>query len=107
MLEDRDILDLTCGVPESGRGNPHNYMYSWIHVTTGQTYTSLTDKLTIDSNTLDVTLHDGMWQCQAENTVGQSQAGSLQIIVNGQYILFMRSGYTGMESMCTIQDRKL
>ena len=81
VVEDVDNLVMTCTV-DGSPGNPATYTYHWTSPIGDSSETSST-QLTVSMADLDATLHDGTWQCQAENAGGKSLADNLGITVNG------------------------
>jgi len=42
--------------------------------------------LIIEYNMINITRHDGEWQCKIGNVMGNSTAGKISIVVNGKYL---------------------
>ena len=75
-------LEMTCIV--TADGNPDIYSYYW-QDPASEAWVNTTDSVwLIDVNTLNVTLHDGTWQCKAGNIVGNSTSADVNVTVEGE-----------------------
>ena len=76
-------LILTCTVPGGDAGNPDVYSYYWMYPHSTDWVNTTSSVITIDSSTLNATLHDGTWQCKAGNIVGITTAKCTSVLVYG------------------------
>ena len=86
-IEGKDDLELTCIVGEEG--NPPTDSYYWKYPGSSGWLPSTDNTRSIGSSDLRVGLHEGIWTCQAANTIGNTTAATVEVTVHGRPMTVM------------------
>ena len=83
LIENKDRLSVTCQLSGDDIGNPKVNHYVWRNINSSYSRdTGSNNKLVLSS--VNAKQHDGIWQCQPENSVGQGQLTQFKVTVNGE-----------------------
>ena len=83
LIEDKDRISVTCRLSADDLGNPQVNHYFWRNINSSYSSdTGSNNKLILSS--VNAKQHDGTWQCQPENSVGQGQLTQFMVTVNGE-----------------------
>jgi hypothetical protein len=83
LIEDKDSLSVTCQLSEDDLGNPQVNHYHWRNINTSY-YRDTGNNNKLMLFVVNAKQHDGSWQCQPENSVGQGQITEFKVTVNGE-----------------------